>query len=143
MSGDITRGPAARALLEELRLLRQMGEAGRIAGAKALRAARQASEHPDVRSIGDDADLKVLIHELDTAIVQRGGRSIFAAKPVGELSPEAEQRLQVWACETPRRHANTPGVVPNDRPTIAKPGRLVATLTGKLGGYVSDLEDER
>jgi hypothetical protein len=138
-------------LLEEIRLLRRMGADGRAAATNALRSARLglAAEHPDPyraaapTPAGDDDGLKFLLRSLDEAIVQRGGGSIFACRPIGTLSPEAEARLEAWAYETPRRHANTPGVVPNDRPTIAKPGRLVAGLTGKLGGYVSDLEDER
>ena len=125
------------ALLAELRLLRAMGDAGRTAAAKALRTARlgPAAQY--------DGDLKYMIHKLDAAIVQRGGRSIFAAKPVGTLSAEAERRLEAWAFETPQRHPDAGGPKPNDRPAIAKPGRLVATLTGKLGGYASDREDER
>jgi hypothetical protein len=138
-------------LLEELRLLRAMGADGRAAATTALRSARlgrRRPEHPDPPTgaavpTTDDDGLKFLLRSLDEAIVQRGGGSIFACRPLGTLSPEAEARLEAWAYETPRRHPDTPGVVPRDRPNIPKPGRLVAGLTGKLGGYVSDLEDER
>jgi hypothetical protein len=137
------------ALLAELRLLRAMGDAGRTAAAKALRTARlgPAAQY--------DGDLKYMIHKLDAAIVQRGGRSIFAAKPVGTLSAEAERRLEAWVFETPQRHPDAGGpkpmVGPERRrvlpgqplpPLPAKPGRLVATLTGKLGGYASDRDGE-
>jgi hypothetical protein len=124
--------------MAELRLLRALGDAGRTAAAKALRTARlgPAAQY--------DGDLKYLIHKLDSAIVQRGGRSIFAAKPVGKLSAEANKRFARWAFETPRVHPDAGGPKPNDRPVIAKPGRLVAGLTGKLGGFASDRDgDER
>jgi hypothetical protein len=129
------------ALLAELRLLRAMGEAGRTAAAAALRSARLG---PAAQS---DAALKLMIHELDSAIVDRGGGSIFATKARGSLSAEAERRIEAWARDTPRVHPDAGG--PKPRPSIPRPGRLVGTLTGKLGGYASDLlrssegEDER
>jgi hypothetical protein len=125
------------ALLAELRLLRAMGEAGRTAAAAALRSARLG---PAAQS---DAALKLMIHELDSAIVDRGGGSIFATKARGTLSAEAERRIEAWARDTPRVHPDAGG--PKPRPSIPprqtsdRPGRLVGTLTGKLGGYASDL----
>jgi len=144
-------------LLEELRLLRSMGERGRQRAAHALKSARlgRQTEHPGPSATGaaaptsieaDDA-LKFLIHELDAGIVHRGGKSIFVAKPVGELSAEAEQRLEAWAFETPRVHPDAGGPKTGKEGVFQgpryKPGRIVAGLMGKLGGFASDREDER
>jgi hypothetical protein len=147
------------ALLAELRLLRAMGEDGRAAAVRALRSARlgRRPENPDLHpsphgaaastASTEDDPMKLLAHDFDAAIVQRGGRSIFDAKACGELSAEAEERLAAWAEETPRRHPRATGRKPlHDEPEgfagpRRKPGRIVGGLTGKLGGYASDRDE--
>jgi hypothetical protein len=86
--------------------------------------------------------LKTMVRLLDAVVVAKGGTSIFACKPRGKLSAKAEKRLRNWAYETPHVSLTTPGPRPGGRPKdIQKPGRIVAGLTGKLGGYVSDLDE--
>lgn len=83
---------------------------------------------------------KIMTRLLDAAVVAKGGKSIFACKPQGTLPAGAERRLWNWAYETP--HATDPGPRPGGRPKdLQKPGRIVAGMTGKLGGYASDLDD--
>lgn len=85
---------------------------------------------------------RLMVRHYDAKVVEKGGKSIFAAKPQGTLSAKAERRLARWAYETPHVSLTTPGPRPGGRPQdIQKPGRLVAGLTGKLGGYVSDLDE--
>jgi hypothetical protein len=73
----------------------------------------------ELTETGEDP-MKLMTRRLDAAIVDRGGKSIFAAKPRGTLSAEAEQRLAAWALETPRRHLDAPGRKPNDEPDAQK-----------------------
>jgi hypothetical protein len=118
---------ATAALLDELRLLRAMGEEGRTAAAAALRSARlgRRPEHPSDAASGAAVPtaegglptrdpMKGLVNMLDAAVVAGGGRSVFAPRPQGTLSAAAERRLEAWACETPRRHRNATGTRPRD-----------------------------
>jgi hypothetical protein len=114
---------ATAELLDELRLLRAMGEEGRTAAAAALRTARLGRpENPSDAASGAAVPtpkdpMKDLLNQLDASIVAGGGASVFAPKPRGTLSAAAERRLEAWACETPRRHRNAPGTPPtNDEP---------------------------
>jgi hypothetical protein len=130
------------ALLEELRLLRAMGDVGRAAATAALRSARLALPTED--------PMKLMTRRLDAAIVKGGGASIYGCKPLGDMSSRAAKRLAKWVGKTPRVHPDATGPKPKDpvgperrRVLAPRPGRLVGTLTGKLGGFVSDIEDER
>lgn len=85
---------------------------------------------------------KIMTRLLDAAVVAKGGKSIFTPKPRGTLSEKASRRIDRWAYGTPHVSLTTPGPRPGGRPQdIKKPGRLVAGMTGKLGGYASDLDD--
>lgn len=89
-----------------------------------------------------DDPFKSMTRALDMAVIAKGGKSIFACKPQGSLSERAERRLRNWAYETPHVSLTDPGPRPGGQPKdLVKPGRLVAGLTGKLGGYASDLDD--
>jgi hypothetical protein len=95
------------ALLAEVRRLRAMGEDGRAAAALALRSAR-LGRRPENLGLRDeaaastDAAIKFVLYELDAAVVERGGGSIFDCKPRGTLSPLAERRFEAWVSGTPR-----------------------------------------
>jgi hypothetical protein len=120
---------ATAELLDELRLLRAMGEEGRTAAARALRSARlgRRPENPSDAASGAAVPtaegglptrdpMKGLVRMLDAAVVAGGGTSIFVTKPRGALSTSTDLRLKAWADATPRRHANAPGRKPEDEP---------------------------
>jgi hypothetical protein len=126
------------ALLEEIRLLRRMGDTGRAAAAAALKSARlgRRPENPATlpgptgglgphgaaastvtlaTASNADDPMKYLTHSLDAAIVEGGGTSIYATKPRGDMSSRAAKRLARWAFDTPRIHPDTTGVKPKDK----------------------------
>ena len=88
-----------------------------------------------------DDPMKSMVRLYDRLVMSKGGDSIFACKPVGKPTLKADRRLRNWAYETPHVSLTTPGPRPGGRPQdIQKPGRIVAGLTGKLGGYFDDRE---
>jgi len=82
---------ATEALLAELRLLRAMGEGGRAAAVAALRSARlgrrpePSGTAPGTAASTEFDPMKLLAHELDARIVERGGTSIYATRARGDL----------------------------------------------------------
>ncbi len=109
---------------------------------------------PSVKETEWDAIHKQTAREADNRIVARGGRSIFgmawrfsAPKTIGAPLKRATKTVplekdEVEAITALRHRPRNPAweFKPGNRTGSIKPGRLVAGLSSKLGGYADDLE---
>lgn len=100
--------------------------------------------------------MKDLVRHYDRLVVQKGGTSIFRHKPAERATPlyGAPQRFDTKEPMSPEdyrtwrenraaaKHAKSERARGNryrHESVVPKPGRLVAGLMGKLGGYMDDL----